>query len=688
MVEGLNKKQLREKAEKALSSQFKFDTDENLEELKVHQEELEIQFEELRITQEKLEDSRRKYFDLYNFAPVGYLTLDQNGIIQNVNLVGSELLGVERIKLKKRAFITFIEPEYRNKFHHSIQALEDGIKQSVELKLSKNGESFFANLDILEIKDNDLPNEVRLTITDIDHIKRTEMALKESEERYRQIFKNNQAVMLLIDPVDGSIVYANPAATKFYGFSSDELANMNISDLDISDKESVIENMLKAFSKEKNLLLFKHRLSNGKIRDVSVYNSMIHQKDKNYMHSIIYDVTAQKKAESALMESEKLFKEIFDQSPIGTIMMTLDCKHVKVNPYFRKMLGYSKDEIMSMKFSDYVRPEDLKITKKEFKKLISGDTSRFSLEIRFIHRNGDVLWGKLSASPVIDRENNPTHVLLRVEDVTTRKEMEKLVKQRTDKLANFDKILNVSDEDHEDAEMKLLNIIEDLKLSNKELEEFAYVSSHDLKEPLRMITSFLQLLKRKYETELDEEANEFIDYAVEGAKRMDMVIEDLLDYSRIGRYNIKFECINTNDIIEQVKSNLRSSIEKSGAVITHGDLPNIYANSSQMVQLFQNLISNSIKYRGDEYPKIEITAELFDDTYTFSVKDNGIGIDEKYLDKIFTIFQRLHTRSEYDGTGIGLAISKKILHRHGGKIWAESELGKGTTFFFTLPREK
>lgn len=565
MDDGLNKKQLREKAEKALSNQFNYERDDTLEELKVHQEELEIQYEELRVTQKKLEDSRRKYFDLYNFAPVGYLTLDHNGIIQNVNLVGSELLGVERIKLEKSAFITFIQPEYRNKFHHSIQALEEGFKQSVELKLLKNGEPFYANLDILEIKDIDHTNEIRLTISNIDHIK---------------------------------------------------------------------------------------------------------------------------KAESALLESEKLFKLIFDQSPIGTLMVSLDCKPVEVNPYFSKMIGYSQDEIMSMKFSEYVPPEDLKKTKNEFKKLVSGDISKFGLEIRFIHRNGDVLWGKLSASPVLDSENNPTHILLRVEDVTTRKEMEKLVKQRTDQLANFDKILNVSTEDQEDAEMKLLNIIEDLRLSNKELEEFAYVSSHDLKEPLRMITSFLQLLKRKYEPQLDEEANEYIDFAVDGAKRMDMVIEDLLDYSRIGRYNIKYEHINTNDIIEQVKSNLRSSIEKNKAVITHDDLPTIYANASQMVQLFQNLISNSIKYRGEEDPRIHISSELVDDTYMFSVKDNGIGIDEKYLDKIFTIFQRLHTRNEYDGTGIGLAISKKILQRHGGQIWAESELGNGSTFFFTLPREK
>lgn len=688
MEKSFNKEKLRKKAEKTLSNQFDDVIDENLHELKVHQEELEIQYEELRNTQNQLEYSRRKYFNLYNFAPVGYLTVDQNGIIQNVNLVAAELLGVDRIHLKSRAFITFIMPEYRNKFHQSIQALKDNFRQSLELKLQRNGETFYTYLDIMENNEMETPEEIKITITNIDHIKKTEYALKESEERYRQIFKNNLAVMLVIDPENGDIIDANQAANKFYGYPPEQMTEMKISDLNISDKNSVMQYMQKAVSKEKNIFQFKHRLSNGEIREVKVYSSLIHQKNKDYLHSIIYDMTAQKKAESALVESEKLFRMIFDQSPIGTLIVSTDCEPVKINPYFLKMLGYSKDEMMSMKFSEYIPPEDLKKSRKEFKSLISGEKSEFGIEIRFIHKTGDVLWGKLSASSIKDRLNNPTHILLRVEDVSNRREMEKLVKQRTDKLANFDKILNVSNEDHEDAEMKLLKVIEDLEVSNKELEEFAYVSSHDLKEPLRMITSFLQLLKRKYKSELDEDANDYIDFAVDGAKRMDMVIEDLLDYSRIGRYNIKFEYINSSDILDDVVTNLKTSIEKYGAVITYDDLPVIYANKSQMVQLFQNLISNSIKYHGDEDPKIHISSELFDDTYLFSVKDNGIGMEEKYLDKIFTIFQRLHTRDEYDGTGIGLAISKKILHRHGGKIWAESEPGKGTTLFFTLPAEK
>jgi light-regulated signal transduction histidine kinase (bacteriophytochrome) len=261
------------------------------------------------------------------------------------------------------------------------------------------------------------------------------------------------------------------------------------------------------------------------------------------------------------------------------------------------------------------------------------------------------------------------------------------MKQRTDRLTNINKILNVEIGDYEKAEIKLENLIEKLKNSNKELEQFAYVASHDLREPLRMITSFLELLKMRYENDLDGEANEFIDYAVDGAQRMDVMIKDLLDYSRISSQERKFEYLKSEEILNTVLINLKSTIKDNSVNIIHDPLPLIYANNQQMVQLFQNLIGNAIKYRGKENPEIQISYEDVDDEYIFSIKDNGIGIDEKHLKKIFNIFHRLHTSEEYEGTGIGLAISEKILEKHRGKIWAESETGKGTIFHFTIPNQ-
>ena len=183
----------------------------------------------------------------------------------------------------------------------------------------------------------------------------------------------------------------------------------------------------------------------------------------------------------------------------------------------------------------------------------------------------------------------------------------------------------------------------------------------------------------------DKDANDFINFAVEGAKRMDMMINDILEYSRIGSTEKEFKSLHTEKIIKRVLHNLKTLIEDNNAIVTYDPLPLIYANEYQMVQLFQNIIGNGIKYHGENKPKIHISVEKEDEEYIFSVKDNGIGIDQQHLERIFTIFQRLHTREEYAGTGIGLAITQRIIQQHSGKIWAESELGKGTTFFFTIP---
>ena len=238
---------------------------------------------------------------------------------------------------------------------------------------------------------------------------------------------------------------------------------------------------------------------------------------------------------------------------------------------------------------------------------------------------------------------------------------------------------------HSEAEEALKESLLDVQRSNAELEQFAYITSHDLREPLRMITSFLQLLEKRYQDQLDEDANEFIGYAVDGAKRLDAMIQDILIYSKIANKERKLTYVNINNILEQTYLNLKTSIDENDAQITIDNLPTLKVDEQLMVQLFQNLISNAIKYRGDESPKIRISAKIKGNEWLFSVKDNGIGISGKHLEKIFTIFQRLHTHEEYEGTGIGLAIVQKIVHQHNGEIWAESELGKGTTFYFTIP---
>jgi light-regulated signal transduction histidine kinase (bacteriophytochrome) len=240
-------------------------------------------------------------------------------------------------------------------------------------------------------------------------------------------------------------------------------------------------------------------------------------------------------------------------------------------------------------------------------------------------------------------------------------------------------------EERERAQRELAEKVEELARSNRELEQFAYVASHDLQEPLRMVAAYTQLLAERYRGKLDEQADKYIDYAVDGAKRMQALIQDLLTFSRVGRTESDVARADGTAVVEQALLNLGSAIRESGAVVNSDRLPVVMANNSLLIQLFQNLIANAIKFRGSEPPLIHIVAEKNSDQWVFSVADNGIGIAPEFQDHIFTIFKRLHTRREYPGNGIGLAICRKIVEQHGGRIWVTSQQGQGSIFRFTLP---
>ncbi len=237
----------------------------------------------------------------------------------------------------------------------------------------------------------------------------------------------------------------------------------------------------------------------------------------------------------------------------------------------------------------------------------------------------------------------------------------------------------------EGTEQLVSKLNEELLRSNKELESFAYVASHDLQEPLRMVSSFTQLLEQQYKDKLDDKAHEYIHFAVDGSKRMYDLLNGLLAYSRIHTKGKEFKSVELAQVLENSTKNLALTIKERNAIIKSDELPAVNADESQMIQLFQNLISNSIKF-STETPRIYISSKSETDHYLISVKDEGMGIEPQYFEKIFQIFQRLHPREQYEGTGIGLAICKRIVERHGGTIWVESELGKGSTFFFTIPK--
>ncbi len=336
----------------------------------------------------------------------------------------------------------------------------------------------------------------------------------------------------------------------------------------------------------------------------------------------------------------------------------IDC-----NSLSEEISGYKKEELIGKNFLEFptLPKKYIILIAESFKKLLKGEIPE-PREIQLYNKEKNLMWVHVSVSLIKFRGENLIQIL--IQDINELKEAELNLKK---------------------SKKKLEKTLEALKRSNENLQHFAYIASHDLQEPLRMVTSYTQLLERRYKDKLDDSAIDFINFAMEGASRMKQLINALLAYSRVDTRGKPFESLNCEDILETVLSNLRVSIMETNAEITNDPLPNIMVDNTQMIQLFQNLIGNAIKFKGDNPPRIHVSAKKENHEWIFSVKDNGIGIDKKYFERIFVIFQRLHTREEYSGSGIGLAICKKIVERHGGKIWVESELEKGTTFYFSIP---
>jgi len=363
-------------------------------------------------------------------------------------------------------------------------------------------------------------------------------------------------------------------------------------------------------------------------------------------------------SEERTLSVEKQLRHTMDNMLEGGQLVGFDWKYLYVNDAFCKHAKYSKEELLGYtvleKFPGIENTEIYNVYQRCFKERVP-----IQLINHFVFPDGSEGWFELSFQPV------PEGIFILSVDITERKKAE---------LALIE------------SNKALERRAQELQASNTELERFAYVASHDLQEPLRMVSSFLHLLERKLKDNLDDQSKQYIGFAVDGAERMKKLIQDLLLYSRVGTNKDLVTEVDFNEVMNTVKSMLSLSIQETKATIISHPLPTIKAVHPQMVQLFQNLVGNAIKYHGAEPPEIEIGALPKNGGFEFYIKDNGIGIDPRFFDKVFIIFQRLHHKEEYSGTGIGLSICKKIVERHGGTIRLESEPGKGSTFIFKLPK--
>jgi PAS domain S-box-containing protein len=355
-----------------------------------------------------------------------------------------------------------------------------------------------------------------------------------------------------------------------------------------------------------------------------------------------------------LLRREKVFSESVIRSLPGIFyVINRDNKLLRWNKNFKRVSGYSARELSRKNTLDFFAGEEKDIVAKRIREVF--DKGESSVEALFVSKRGKKTPYYFAGLRI--RLSNKIYLIGMGMDITERKR----------------------------SEEHLRKTLADLECSNKELEQFAYVASHDLQEPLRMVSSYTQLLERRYKAKLDNDAQEFIAYAVDGANRMQRLIKDLLSFSRIGTKGNSFKPTDCNVVLGRARADLKMFIEENNALVTNYELPTVMADEMQLLEVFQNLISNGIKFRNKELPRIHVSAKKNKNEWLFSVRDNGQGIDPQYHDRIFVIFQRLHAKEEYPGTGIGLAICKRIVERHGGRIWMESELGKGSTFYFTIP---
>ena len=521
--------------------------------LQVHQIELEVQAEELRRVQLDLAESRDQYLDLYEFAPIGYLTLTDKAMISRANLTLSVLLGVDRSNLVNTPFRRWVvheDLETWNRYFTNLLQSEKKLTATLVLKRG-DGETFPARLESIRLTDLEGGlTKVRVAISDISEITKTEKALRTSEERLRL-------------------------------------------------------------------------------------------------------------AEEAQVASEIPYRRLFETAQDGILILDADTGQiVEVNPFLITMLGFSRDQFLGKKLWEIGLFKDIVANKENFEELQRKEYVRYE-DMPIETADGQRIAVEFLSN--VYTVNNKKVIQCNIRDITVRKKLE------------------------EDLVVKAA----ELARSNVELQQFAYIASHDLQEPLRAISGFTELLVKRYHGKIDEKADTYIDFITEGTTRMQQMIQDLLTYSRVQTQVHEFVRIDSTTSLDLALSDLQVATREHNAIITNDPLPSIFADQEQITKMFQNLIGNAIKFnKPGVAPEVHISAKQDKNNWIFSVSDNGIGINQQYADRIFKIFQRLHTRDEYPGTGIGLAICKRIAEQHGGTIWIESVPGSGSTFYFTIPKRK
>ncbi|MFQ6013453.1 MAG: PAS domain S-box protein [Thermoplasmata archaeon] len=621
---------------------------------------------------------------------VGFATPD--GTIQYVNYAGRKMCGLGKGTDVTQLNIADLHPDWATRLLTEKAlplARRIGIWNGEVAFLHRDGHEIPVSMVLLAHKSDDGQVKYYSTISrDITALKRAEEKLRRSEARYRDLFEAAPLATGELDlsgvhsalgelkaegiadireylkvspeflsrlPEMAAVLDVNAAALKLLGAESSDELSVGIQDILVPEVMQALEEIIVTIWEGKTHFEGEFLLSNLRgIRIPTILSMTVAGDPPNYRRVImtLTDITERKKRE----EEIRKLSNVVVQTADAVVITDTGGVTEYVNPAFTAITGYTQEEALgeTPRILKSGRHDDA-FYQELWGTILSGEAFRGLFTNK--RKDGTLFYEEKTIMPLHDDAGVITHFVSTGKDVTARIEAAKV----------------------------LASHAKELERSNAELEEFAYVASHDLKEPLRMISSFLLLLEEKYKGRLGSDADEYIAFAVEGADRMQKQISDLLEYSRVGRPSHDLETVSCEHVLDHAVANLGDAIEETGAAVTHDALPTVLADQIQMIQLFQNLIGNAIKFRGPDPPRVHISAEKSEKEWRFAVRDNGLGIDPPHAERIFTIFQRLHARDAYPGTGIGLAICRKIVERLGGRIWVDSRLGEGSTFYFTLP---
>lgn len=655
-----------------LEAELPEETRQILHELRVHQIQLEMQNEELRRVQLELEITRKKYFDLYDLAPVGYVILDETGIILEANLTAAVMLGAERSQLVNKSITRFVLREDQDLYYlcHK-QLLETHERQGCEMRMVRmDGLSIWAQIDISAVQGIGEMMRTWVVLVDITARKQAEEALQES-----QAYAQQQSVKLkaVIDAMPAGVLIAHDPECSQITCNPMWLEIVGVINEQNPDNEASCEQPRLEIRRDGETISMDQlpvRVACVSGSPVIGDNIEVIRADGVTRHfygnavplfdsqgavrgavGVLLDITELKQAQDKVAG----LAAIVESSSDAIIGKTLDGIIVSWNHGAEALYGYSDKEALGRSITFLIPPDHPDEIPPTLEKIRRAETITDNDNVH-MRKDGGLVSVSLTVAPVKDSEGRIVGSSTIARDITDRKKFEERIRQYS----------------------------RELEQSNRELDNFALIVAHDLRAPLRAVSGFAARLQKRYKEKLDAEADQYIAFISEGTERMERLITDLLEYARVGNIGKPPVPVDVKALMEKVLTDLKPEITERQAVITVESLPVVSADGTQLMQVLENLVGNALKYCTNE-PRIRISAERKDGEWLFRVSDNGIGIDPRQFARIFDIFQRLHTREAYSGSGVGLAICKKIVERFGGRIWVESKPGEGSTFLFTLP---